>query len=63
MTTLIRFLKRWNGHEPGQVDRDLEPGVVQELLRRGIAEMAVAADRPPATSTEERRPAKAKRPK
>ena len=46
----IRFLLRWRGREPGSVDRQLDYGVRDALVRRGIAEWAdPAADPQPFT--------------
>jgi len=50
----IRFLRRWRGREPGDTNTDLLSGVMEQLVRRGIAEpiqpdkktRKQAADRP-----------------
>jgi hypothetical protein len=34
----IRFLSFWRGREAGQVDRQLDPGVMDALVHRGAAE-------------------------
>jgi hypothetical protein len=35
----IRFLRRWRGREPGDTNADLLPGVMEQLVRRGVAEI------------------------
>lgn len=42
----IQFQHAWRGRVPGQIDSEIEPGVVSELLRRGIAIILVSSDKP-----------------
>lgn len=41
MARLIRFLSDWRGYERGRVDSDLDFGIKEALVQRGVAEWFV----------------------